>query len=246
MLEDVEAAFEIEVGDHFVDQFGVAGVFDLFEYVEELFAAGGELVGVVGIDGDVRGEVIELGASAWIVLGANDDGDRGGIEMEQGMDGLVAGDDGDGAAGFQELDVLHFHGAEAEVGGDGAGVLEFVVGVNAGAVHDVECAGKFVLVNGGGSVEPEQELDVKLRVAVDDDLGLAEWGIGLRGLVFAEEEIAHDRGEIDVFGGRPLFEGGAGDFGELGEGEVFALPMFEDGAAEVSEEWGHGGNLPWS
>ena len=54
------------------------------------------------------------------------------------------------------------------------------MGMNARPVHDMKRPGEFVLMDGGRSVQPEQELDVKPRVAVDDELRLAERRIGLK------------------------------------------------------------------
>jgi hypothetical protein len=82
-------------------------------------------------------------------------------------------------------------------------------------VHDVKRAGEFVLVNRRRSVEPEQELDVEPRVAVRDNFRLSEGRIGLKGLVVAEQEVAHERREIDVFGRGTLIQRSEGDVGEL-------------------------------
>ena len=54
-------------------------------------------------DRDVRREVIELRAGAGIVVCAQDDGDGGAVEMEEGVNAARPGDDGHGAAGFEQL-----------------------------------------------------------------------------------------------------------------------------------------------
>ena len=58
------------------------------------------------IDRDVGWEVVKLWAGPGIMLSADHYGDRGGIEMEEGVDAVTARGDGDGASGFQELDPL--------------------------------------------------------------------------------------------------------------------------------------------
>src|SRR5258706_14007771 len=107
----------------------------------------------------------------------------------------------------------------------------------------MECAGEFVLVDGGGSFHPEEQLDVEAGVGIGHDFGFAKWGISLKGLVIGEEELADEGGEIYIFGGRICVEGGAGDLGEFWEREVFLLPMVEDFAAEGVEKWIHGSSL---
>lgn len=102
-----------------------------------------------------------------------------------------------------------------------------------------------MLVDGCGSVHPEEELDVEARVFIDHDLRLAEGGIGLRGMVLVQQEVAHECGEIDLLGRGVLVECGAGDLGEFGEGEFFAFPKFKDHVTQLLEEGVHRRTLPW-
>lgn len=244
VMQDGETAFEIEVGDHLQEQRDVTGVFGSFEDVEELFAAEGELVAETRVEADVGGHVVELGAGSGIVLRTDDHGDGGGIQMEEGVDGALTRGDGHGTAGFEELDFLESDVSDAEVGRNGLGLFEVVMGVDAGTAHDVESPGELVLMDRGGSVHPEEELDVEAWVGVDDDFGFAEVGIGLGGLVFAEEEVMHEGGELDLGGRGAFVERGAGELGERGEREVVLLPALKNGVPELLEEGVHRGSLP--
>ena len=105
--------------------------------------------------------------------------DRG--QHDPAQDRKVAG--ADDAPRFQDLHLFHPQVTHADVRRDRPRFFEFIMRMNAGPVHDVERAGEFVLVNRGRPVEPEQELDVEPRIAVGDDFGLTEGGIGLGGLV---------------------------------------------------------------
>ena len=131
---------------------------------------------------DVRRQVIELRPRPRIVLRAHDHRDRRRIEMEQRVDGARARDDRHGAAGLQQLDVLHPHIAHAEVGRDRPRIFKRVDRVNARPAHDMECPGEFVLMDGRRAIHPKQELDVKSRIAVSHEFRLAEARVGLERL----------------------------------------------------------------
>src|SRR4051812_9413248 len=111
--------------------------------------------------------------------------------------------------------------------------------MNARTVHDMERAGEFVLMNGHRSVHPKQELDIKSRMAVNHDLRLAEFRIGLKRLIFAEQEIPHERWEVHLLGRRPLVECSTGDLRKLRERKILALPTFQNRTPELHEECIH-------
>lgn len=69
--------------------------------------------------------------------------------MEEGVDAVPARGDGDGAAGFEKLDLLHLEVADAQMGSHRPGVLEIVFGMDAGSRHDMERAGEPVLMDVG-------------------------------------------------------------------------------------------------
>src|SRR3954462_15116594 len=100
-------------------------------------------------------------------------------------------------------------------------------------------AGEFVLMNGRRSVHPKQKLDVKSRMAVNNDLWLAEFRIGLKRLIFAEQEISHERGQIHLFGRRPPVECCPGDLGKLRERKILAFPTFQHRTSELCEKCIH-------
>ena len=215
VLENVKAALEIERAEHFHHDLGISGVIALLHDIEELLPPHGERVRVHGIDGDMRREVIELRAGARVVVRAHDDGDGGAVEMEEGVNAAGPGDDGHGAAGFEQLDLFHAHISHAQVRCDGAGVFKGVVRMDAGAMHDVKRAGELVLVDVRGAIEPEKELDVKARVLVSDELRLPKAGHGLQRLLVIQQILPHQLRELHVLARRACFERLAGDGGEL-------------------------------
>ena len=103
--------------------------------------------------------------------------------MKERMDIAAAGDDRNRAAGFQEPGVLHPQMADAKMRGDGLRVFEVKMRVDARPFEDVEGPGKLVLMNVRRPFEPKQNLDVKPRVVVDDELRLAESRLRLKRLL---------------------------------------------------------------
>jgi hypothetical protein len=54
----------------------------------------------------------------------------------------------------------------------------------------LEGPGEFVLVNVGGSIEPEEGLNIKLRVVVNDEFGLSKSGGRLMRLIVVKKKIS--------------------------------------------------------
>jgi hypothetical protein len=73
--QDMEPAFEIQVGDHPGGNCTVARILSLLQHVQQLIAAGRERIAVVRVDCHVRRQVVELRASPRIVLCAHHHGD---------------------------------------------------------------------------------------------------------------------------------------------------------------------------
>ena len=119
VLQDEEAALEIEFADHPQNQPRIVRRACPLEHVEQLFAAHGQRVMMDGIKGYMRGEVGELRPGAGIGMGAHDDRHRGGVEMEERVDaGAPRGDRNRGSrlkqAGFPQHQI-----PETEMGRDG-------------------------------------------------------------------------------------------------------------------------------
>ena len=198
VLQDEEPALQIEVGQHVTHQPGIVGRVHLLQHVQQLLAPHGQGVAVHRINRQVRRQQIELWSGAGIMLGAHDHGDGRGIEMEQRMDAGLAGDDGHGAPGLQQLDVSHAHVSHLQMRSDGAAVVEVVERMNAGSMHHMKRAGELVLMDVGGAFHPEQQLNVEARMFIRDDLRLAEAGLRLQRLLVVEQELAHQRRQLHV------------------------------------------------
>jgi hypothetical protein len=112
--------------------------------------------------------------------------------------------------------------------------------VNARAAEDVESAGEFVLVDGGGAIQPEEHLDVESGVVVDDDFGFAEAGFGLEGLAVVEEERAEEGVQIEVVGRASFLQSGGGQGRKFFQGEIRAFPLVENAVAEGLKKGFHG------
>ena len=110
--------------------------------------------------------------------------------MEERVDAAPARANGDRAASFEKLDLLHAEVADAQVGSDRAGFLEIVFGMNAGSRHDMERTRERVLMDVGGSVQPEQDLNVETRMRKGHQFGLTEAGHPLKWLLVIDEELA--------------------------------------------------------
>ena len=78
----------------------------------------------------------------------------------------------------------------------------------------MEGSGEFVLVDLGGSLQPEEDLDIEPGVIEGDQLGLAEPGFALERLIVVEEELADQLVHIHVAGRRGFFNSGPGKLRE--------------------------------
>lgn len=85
-------------------------------------------------------------------------------------------------------------------------------------------ARELVLMNLGGSIQPEEQLDVEFWTIEDDELRLAKSRAGLMGLVLLEEKLFDKLIQIQVFGRRIFLHGLPGEIGKGGQGEVLPLP----------------------
>jgi len=103
--------------------------------------------------------------------------------------------------------------------------------VDARPFEDVESPGKLVLMNVRRPVEPKQNLDVKPRVVMDDELGLAKSRLRLKRLLIVEQELPHQRGEIHVLRGRPFLKRVPGAKGPATQKEGAMLVAPEAGRA---------------
>ena len=143
----------------------------------------------------MRRQIGELRAGSGIGVGADDDAERRRIQMKQRMDMAAAGNDRHGAAGFEKSGVLHPQMADAQMRGDRFRLIEVKTRVDARPFEDVKGAGELVLMNVRGSLEPEQNLDIKTRVIIDDQLRLAKPRLGLKRLLIVEQELFDQRRE---------------------------------------------------
>ena len=89
-------------------------------------------------------------------MSADHHGDRGRIEVEQGVDTFPTRCDRHGAPSFEQLDLFGMEIADADMWRDGLGCLEFEFGMNTGSVHDMECTGEFVLMDFRSSLHPKR------------------------------------------------------------------------------------------
>ena len=86
VLEGVEAALKVQLLDHLQHQIQVGGVLDLLEHIKHLATPQRERITKNGIICDMRREIVELRASARIMLRAHDRCDRWRIQMKKGVD----------------------------------------------------------------------------------------------------------------------------------------------------------------
>ena len=181
VLKNEKSPFEIERRDHLQNQVGILGILRAFEHIEELLSAKSERIALDRIDRQMRREVGELWPRAGIRVRADDDRHRGRLQMEKGMDARTARNNRHRGAFLQKMRFLEIQVSDAKVGGDGLGILKSITRVNARTLHHMKGPGELVLMDVGGPVEPEEGLDVKLRVVIDNQLRLAKGRRGLEG-----------------------------------------------------------------
>lgn len=112
-------------------------------------------------------------------------------------------------------------------------IREVEFGMKTGPVHDVEGAGKFVLVNVGGSVEPEENLDVKTLIIKGDQLGLSKSRLTLKRLLVVAKKLLNQLLEINVLRRGRFIESDPGKFRKYFEREILLTPSFENGAPKL-------------
>ncbi len=160
------------------------------------------------------------------------------------MNGLVPRGNGHSAPGLEDFDVRHPHIANTHVRRHRPGFFEFIMRVDARPEQHMERAGEGMLMDGGCSVHPEQKLDVKARMMVNNNFRLAERRVGLRRMILVKQKITHQVGKIHALVRRPLLQCVAGDLGKFCKRKIVPFPLFQDGVPEFVEEFIHRRKIP--
>jgi uncharacterized membrane protein YjgN (DUF898 family) len=239
VLQDEKAAFEIEDVEHLKDELGETGVSGGVQDIEQLFSALGEGIVMERVEGDMRGQISELRPCARARVGAEHDGNRRGFKMEKGVDEFRARPDRDGGARGQKFGPEPFQGAGPEMGGNGFGVEESECGMEAGPLKHMERAIELVLMDVGGAVHPEQELDVQTGMIENHQFGLAEPGLRLERLFLGQQEILKHRVQIGVPCGIRLLQKPGRQGWKCARIEVQGLPGLDSQSAKGMEKGVH-------
>ena len=113
-------------------------------------------------------EIGELGTRSRIRVRADHDSHRGRLQVKKRMDGILSRNDRNSAPCFQLRNMHQLQVTQTEMGCDRSRLLEVIGRVDARAGHDMECTRELVLVDVRRPVEPEESLNIELRVVVED------------------------------------------------------------------------------
>ena len=225
VLENEEAAFQIEFPEHFHHQIRIVRGSCLLQDIKELLPSGRQGVLLHRIECNMGRQIGELRAGSRIGVRTDHNRHRGCLQVEEGMNTGPPRGDWHGAACFQQGDITKFQISETKVGGDRLWFLKIIGRVNTRSGHDMEGTGKLVLMDIGRSVQPEESLNVELRIVVQDQLRLTEPRGGLEGLIIMKQEFMDNFLQIDILRRTAFLEGLAGDFREKSQVEVNFLPL---------------------
>src|SRR3989442_1021773 len=113
------------------------------------------------IDGDRRFEVRILRAGGRYFVSSNGNCDRRSVEVEKGMNKVSAWDYLSGVTSFEQPNISKLNSTNQKMRIDFLLLFEDVFAVDASAQQYLKCAGKRVLMNAGGAVEPIVRIDIK-------------------------------------------------------------------------------------